>query len=161
MLHGSVSGGDEEQVTRWIEAVSGETKSGDFHAWLKDGRVLCRAANKIQEGAVAKVNPAGMPFREMENVTAFLRACKGWGVLEKDTFSTVDLYEGRNLKAVQSCIIALDGTLRATGRFSAAPQIGVARNSCISDVARASVAATQDIGFRRDISDEIRRHGTR
>ena len=40
-----------------------------------------------------RINASKMPFKQMENVTAFIGACRKLGVLEKDLFSTVDLYE--------------------------------------------------------------------
>ena len=53
-----------------------------------------------------------MPFKQMENITAFLRACRTVGVSEHDLFETVDLYEEKDLNVVIQCIFALGRTIQ-------------------------------------------------
>lgn len=83
-----------------------------------------RLANKIQPGIVKKINNGKMPFVQMENINAFLMACKQLGVPDTDLFMTVDLFEAKNLGQVVQ-------TLHALGRHSqkakgfAGPYIGV------------------------------------
>ena len=36
-----------------------------------------------------------MPFKQMENISNFLKACRTLGVAEHDLFETVDLCEGK------------------------------------------------------------------
>jgi len=36
-----------------------------------------------------------MPFKQMENISNFLKACRALGVAEHDLFETVDLYEAK------------------------------------------------------------------
>ena len=43
----------------------------------------------------------------MENISAFLRACRDFGVREYDLFETVDLYEQKDLGVVLQCIASL------------------------------------------------------
>lgn len=124
--------------------------------WLKDGQVLCRTANKIQPGICPRINTQSMPFKQMENVTAFIQACRKLGVLEKDVFSTVDLYEGKNSKSVMICIASLGSVVRRTAPSFQGPYIGVAQNSAVKDAAREKTTVTQDSGFRRDITAEVR-----
>ena len=56
-----------------------------------------REAPRVREGW-CEVHDASGAFEQknialrMENCTAFIRACRKLGVLEKDLFSTVDLY---------------------------------------------------------------------
>jgi len=103
-----------------------------FHEWLRDGRVLCALANAISPGAVRKVHDATGAFEQknialrMENCTAFIRACRKLGVLEKDLFSTVDLYEAKNIPSVQTCIFNLGAASRNVPEFSG-PYLGVAQ----------------------------------
>merc|ERR1712066_447899 len=103
----------EQQAGAWIETVTGERRGGQtLMQWLKNGQVLCRMANKIQPGICPRINTQTMPFKEMENVTAFIQACRKLGVMEKDVFSTVDLYEGKNSKSVMNCIASLGSVVR-------------------------------------------------
>jgi hypothetical protein len=147
----------EEEVLRWVEAVSGERHGCQpLMEWLKDGQVLCRTANKIQQGICPRINSQAMPFKQMENVTAFIQACRKLGVLEKDVFSTVDLYEGKNSKAVLNCIASLGSVVRRTAPSFKGPYLGVAQNASVADAARMKTAVTQDSGFRTDITHEVR-----
>jgi len=61
----------------WLEAVSGTPwTSNDLWENTKDGVMLCKVVNTIRAGGVAKVNRPGAPFKEMENLTNFISACK-------------------------------------------------------------------------------------
>ena len=42
---------------------------------------------------------------QRENVTVFIKACRALGVREKDVFSTVDLYDAKDLR--QARLLAL------------------------------------------------------
>jgi hypothetical protein len=97
-----------------------------------------------------------MPFKQMENVTAFIHACRSLGVLEMDVFSTVDLYEKKNMKAVVGCIYNLAGIVRTTAPTFSGPYLGVAKRASVTDVARTRQAVTQDMGYRKDIDAEVR-----
>jgi len=151
------SGDLEKDVTQWIESVTGERKGAGqtFFEWCKDGQVLCRAVNKVQAGICPRINKSSMPFQQMENVTAFIQACRKLGVLEKDLFSTVDLYEGKNLKSVYNCIFNLGSIIRRTAPTFRGPYLGVAQKAVVADAAREKVTATQSGGFRGDISKEV------
>ena len=81
----------EDQARQWIEDVTGEKIGTDFHASLRDGVVLCILANAIKPGCIRKINTAGMPFKEMENIKSFLTAARSMGLPEHDCFSTPDL----------------------------------------------------------------------
>lgn len=95
-------------VTEWVEEMS-RTQRGEqsICEWLKDGKILCGIANRIQANVIPKVNKKGMPFKEMENISAFTKACRTFGMNEKDLFSTPDLYEERNIRSVLVCLHAL------------------------------------------------------
>eukprot|EP00928_Gymnodinium_smaydae_P088386 TRINITY_DN72483_c0_g1_i1.p1 TRINITY_DN72483_c0_g1~~TRINITY_DN72483_c0_g1_i1.p1 ORF type:complete len:323 (+),score=56.10 TRINITY_DN72483_c0_g1_i1:76-1044(+) len=147
----------EDEVTLWLEELADDER-GDrsFAEWLHDGRVLCRAANAIQPGIVPKINDSGMPFKQMENVTAFIRACRQLGVLEKDVFSTVDLYEEKNLQSVKMCIYNLGSVVRRTAPTFRGPYLGVKQSGAVSDEKRKDQVVTQSSGFRQDIANELR-----
>jgi len=147
----------DDEVLQWVEAVSGESKgSQSLMEWLKDGQVLCRIANKIEAGICPRINTSSMPFKQMENVSAFTQACRKLGVLEKDVFSTVDLYEAKDSKTVMICIASLGSHIRHTAPGFKGPYLGVAQNCHITDTAREKTVVTQNTGFRTDIQDEVR-----
>lgn len=79
----------EVEAQEWIENVTNESFASDFEEELRDGRRLCILINTIKPGAVRKVNNSRMPFKQMENISNFLRACRSVGVAEHSLFETV------------------------------------------------------------------------
>jgi len=70
-LAGKRDAEQEREAMEWIEAVLGEKlfNCGEpYEDVIKDGQVLCRLMNKIQAGAVAKINKSGGQFKMMENI---------------------------------------------------------------------------------------------
>lgn len=67
----------------------------DLIETLKDGVILCRVADKVQPGSV-KYKKSSMPFVQMENIAAFLRAASKIGVPDDELFETVDLFESQD-----------------------------------------------------------------
>lgn len=102
----------EAEVLGWIEAVLGERlPTGAFEEVLRDGTILCRLMNKLQPGAIPKINTSGGQFKMMENINKFQKAMKEYGVPDIDCFQTVDLYERRNIPQVTQSICALGRTV--------------------------------------------------
>merc|ERR1712215_343184 len=96
---------------------------GDFGEILKDGVVLCKMMNKIEEGAIKKFKQKGPAFLLMENVQSFLAAVKKYGVPDEESFQTPDLFEGRNLPQVALCLFSLGRATQKHPEFTG-PQIG-------------------------------------
>jgi len=113
------------QALAWMEQLSGMRAGGQsLHEFLKDGIVLCKAINTIKPGSVKTINNSTMPFKQMENVAAYLLACKALGMKSSDQFMTKDLYENANMVIVVDNIHALGGLSRKVAGFSG-PFIGV------------------------------------
>jgi len=74
--------------------------SSSLYDSLKDGVILCEFLNKIQPGTVKKINTSTMPFKQMENVAAYIEGSRKLGVPDEYNFVTVDLFEGKNLAQV-------------------------------------------------------------
>ena len=94
--------------------------------WLHDGKVLCTLANALRAGSVKKIEESSMPFKQMENISAFLRAAKE---LEcPATFETVDLFEEKDMGLVVLCLSALKTLFEGEGasRAPAALKLGAA-----------------------------------
>lgn len=99
----------KEQILDWISAVIGEPldKSLGFEKVLKDGTYLCKLMNKIIPGYVKKINTKGGNFALLENLQAFQKGMRQYGVPEDELFAPVDLFEARNIKAVIKSLSAL------------------------------------------------------
>lgn len=114
----------EKEILQWIEAVMGEPlPSGDFAEVLKNGVVLCQLMNKISPGSVKKFKTSGPAFLLMENISAFQKAVKAYGVGDEEIFQTPDLFEARNIPQVTLCLYALGRTTQKHPEYSG-PQIG-------------------------------------
>ncbi|XP_053702134.1 transgelin-like isoform X1 [Synchiropus splendidus] len=111
----------EERLVEWIMAQCGAkvtrpaTGRASFQEWLKDGCVLCHLINSLhgEHKPVAGIKSSGMAFKQMEQIVLFLNAAEKYGVIKMDLFQSVDLYEGRDLAAVQRTLMAL-GSLAVT-----------------------------------------------
>eukprot|EP01108_Squamamoeba_japonica_P003102 TRINITY_DN256_c0_g1_i3.p1 TRINITY_DN256_c0_g1~~TRINITY_DN256_c0_g1_i3.p1 ORF type:complete len:129 (-),score=40.99 TRINITY_DN256_c0_g1_i3:59-445(-) len=96
-----------EEARSYLASKTGCDVAGDLFEALKDGVVLCTLANKIQPGSVKKINKMKMPFMQMENISAYLDACRAFGLKTSDLFQTVDLFEAKNKVAVVQNVLAL------------------------------------------------------
>eukprot|EP01088_Endostelium_zonatum_P018503 TRINITY_DN5968_c1_g1_i1.p1 TRINITY_DN5968_c1_g1~~TRINITY_DN5968_c1_g1_i1.p1 ORF type:complete len:129 (-),score=38.41 TRINITY_DN5968_c1_g1_i1:108-494(-) len=97
----------ESELRQWIEQKTGEKIGDDFFGGLKDGVILCNLANKLKPGAVGSINKSKMAFKQMENISAFLKAVELLGVPKESSFMTVDLYEAKNPPLVLDTLNAL------------------------------------------------------
>ncbi|XP_062392858.1 transgelin-like [Sardina pilchardus] len=111
----------EERLVSWIMAQcdsdvgSPEPGKTGFQNWLKDGCVLGHLINSLYTAnkPIKKVQTSGMAFKQMELISQFLNAAERFGVTKTDMFQTVDLWEGKDLAAVQRTLMAL-GSLAVT-----------------------------------------------
>ena len=78
-------------------------------------RASCSASSRTRcSRRVSKINRQGkMMFKQLENISAFIRATKALGV--SATFETNDLYEENNLVLVVQCLQALKDQTTARG----------------------------------------------
>lgn len=101
----------EERLVAWIAAQTGEecpeTGKAGFQKWLVDGSVLCKLMNSLNGNNSIKIKNSTMAFRKMEQIALFLQAAEKYGVIQSDMFQTVDLFEGKDLAAVQRTLMAL------------------------------------------------------
>lgn len=114
-----------DEAIGWIQAVTNETMEGTFDEWLRDGQVLCRLINTLSPGAVKKVNAGKLAFKQMENVSNFIRACKKLGMHESDCFDTNDLYTGNDIGKVVMTIHSLGSLAQSKIPGWSGPAIGV------------------------------------
>eukprot|EP00903_Cladosiphon_okamuranus_P008703 g8337.t1 len=115
----------EAEAQEWIEGVTGIKFADEFGEELRNGKRLCELINTIKPGAVRRVNDSKMPFKQMENVSNFLKACRAVGVAEHSLFETVDLYEGKDLGLVVRCLHALGQTVQKSCPEYDGPRLGI------------------------------------
>jgi len=106
----------EQDLRHWIETLSGEKfpPGKNFGAALKNGILLCKLANGIRPGICPKIQTATAPFVQMENINAFLKAERTFGVPAPDLFMTVDLFEEKNIGQVIRSLATLKRITGAT-----------------------------------------------
>merc|ERR1712087_839700 len=88
--------------------------------------VLCDLINKIKPGTIAKPNASKLAFKQMENITFFMKAAREIGVSESSMFGTPDLYEEKNMGSVIDCIYAFGGTVQVKWPDFSGPKLGTA-----------------------------------
>ena len=113
----------EDEARAWIEALTGAPLEGPLMEALKDGVVLCNLANAIQPGVCVKPSTSKMPFKQMENIGAYLKASEKLKVPAFDTFQTVDLFEAKNPKQVLTQIHSLGRQVQLLPGYSG-PTLG-------------------------------------
>ena len=98
---------EEERVCKYLEELSGDTMTPDLLGSLKDGIILCKSLNTVASGTVKKINESSMPFKQMENISNFLKGCREvLKMPEYELFTTADLYDGKSVVNVTNGIVA-------------------------------------------------------
>jgi len=99
---------------------------------LHDGVIICKAMNAVKPGAIKKINESKMPFKQMENIANFLKACRTeLNMAEFDLFTSADLYDGKSVVNVTNGLIAFSRAAAKAGYkgTSLGPKEATARKS--------------------------------
>lgn len=95
----------EAEAQAWIEEITERAFKASFGEELRDGTILCEVMNAIKPGLIRKINKSTIPFKQMENVSNFIKGCRTVGVPEYSLFETVDLFELKDLGIVVKCLV--------------------------------------------------------
>jgi len=101
-------------LLEWIKDLTGEEidtagNKINFKTVLQDGTLLCKLINALKSGTIKKIMKPNSNFNCMENINQFCLASRQLGVIDEETFQSVDLFDGRDLFSV--CV-----TLQSLGR---------------------------------------------
>ncbi|XP_028413707.1 myophilin-like [Dendronephthya gigantea] len=111
-----------EQLNEWRMNPLGQK---EFHKALKDGVLICKLMNALKEGSVPKINEgAGNSYKQMENISNFLKAALAYGCEKGDLFQTVELHEGRDMGQVLNGIYAVGRQAQDKITDEAFPKLG-------------------------------------
>lgn len=97
----------EALAQQWIERVTGVNFRDPFTVMIKDGQVLCQLANAIKPGIIKKVSDTTVKFKQMENISNFIKACIELGVDDRNCFETLDLYDELDMGRVVNTLHSL------------------------------------------------------
>lgn len=111
------------EMQRWIASNTRTDLSKGMMPALKDGRVLCKLANKVEPGSIGRINKLKTAYHSMENISNFLKWAESVGV--QDLFNVDDLQWGQDPNAVIKTLTQLYTIIQARdegGYRSPAPQ---------------------------------------
>jgi len=148
---------DVDAVASWIGGVTGhaisrETSTGleELQLALVSGEVLCDFVNAIWPGRIGGILRGKLnPFQRLDNITRFIQACRDIGVEEVRLFAVSDLLEGKNLKAVVLCVLALADLIPDSPNYDGARLQGsysskrISTITSIQKMSEADASATQ------------------
>jgi hypothetical protein len=142
-----------DEVVKWVEDIVGADQAKgnqSVHEWLKSGQVLCHLLNAIKPGTVEKVNTMNAPFKQMENISFFMKGARGLGVPEYAMFGVPDLYEEKNMDSVTKCLFFLGGAVQKSVPGFRGPKLGIAMRD-VKDEKREKGPVNLADGFRGSI----------
>nr|XP_054099409.1 calponin-2-like [Callithrix jacchus] len=105
----------EAELRSWIEGLTSLSIGPDFQKGLKDGIILCTLMNKLQPGSVPKINRSMQNWRQLENLSHFIKAMVRYGMNPVDLFEANDLFESGNMTRVQMSLLVLAGKAKTKG----------------------------------------------
>ena len=108
-------------MAAWLQELSGEsiaaTSEEELQAQLKNGVVLCRAANRM--GAkITTISTSEKMFEQISNIGKFLEFVKSAGVADRDLFVTTDLYDNKDMRQVMVGLNSLGRALHKLPGYS-------------------------------------------
>jgi len=92
---------------------------------LHDGTVLCDVFNHCWPDSLKKIYRGKIAFRQLENISMFLKAARDIGVPSRHLFDSVDLFEYKNPRAVVDTVLNLFLIAKEDGVLSEEENVSV------------------------------------
>lgn len=92
------------------------------HQALKDGVVLCKLMEALNDGKKVGFYESDLSFKHLENIGKFLDEAEKYGVDAVNLFQTIDLFEKLNMAGVISGLYALGRKAGSKGKPSIGPK---------------------------------------
>jgi len=112
---------EEKEIKEWMEEIL-SSKLGDepLQTMLRDGVLLCDLINTILKSDTRFKTKcpkrSQLEFFQMENIEYFINYARLLNVPDSENFQTIDLFEGKNMRQVYTCIYSLSRNLFKNGR---------------------------------------------
>jgi hypothetical protein len=108
-------------MAAWLQELSGlpvaASNEAELQAQLKNGVVLCQAANRM--GAdITMISNSDERFEQISNIDKFLAFLKTTGAADRDVFVTTDLYDNKNMGQVMIGLNSLGRALHHVFGYS-------------------------------------------
>lgn len=112
---------EEIEIRDWIaEVLHEQLDNAPLSEALKDGVILCNLVNKLYQSDSLFIpkcpSRSALGFFQMENIAYFIDNARALGVPDCENFQTIDLFEGKNMKQVYTCLYSLSRNLYKGGR---------------------------------------------
>jgi len=143
-----------EQLPKMSDQILNEEK--DLKQILQSGVILCHLINSIQPDTVTNISILKTPFKQMENISLYIKGCTKLGLPQTALFTTLDLYEGNDMSTVLANVQYLrnlqqkPSEAEVTVKRERISQVLKTKPKEIEDAASASI----DISWRKDLEDK-------
>jgi hypothetical protein len=108
-------------MAAWLQELSGlpvaASNEAELQAQLKNGVVLCQAANRMGAG-ISTISKSDKMFEQISNIGKFLEFLKTTGVADRDAFVTTDLYDNKDMRQVMIGLNSLGRALHKMPGYS-------------------------------------------
>lgn len=108
-------------MAAWLQELSSlpvaASNEAELQAQLKNGVVLCQAANRMGAG-ISTISKSDKMFEQISNIGKFLEFLKTTGAADRDLFVTTDLYDNKDMRQVMIGLNSLGRALHKMPGYS-------------------------------------------
>ena len=108
-------------MAAWLQELSSlpvaASNEAELQAQLKNGVVLCQAANRMGAG-ISTISKSDKMFEQISNIGKFLEFLRTTGAADRDLFVTTDLYDNKDMRQVMIGLNSLGRALHKMPGYS-------------------------------------------